>query len=102
MKRKSLVTFGLSAILLLLCPVASMGDSGKTRNYIRMEETRIMGVIEHPEVTYIIPKTVIRFSHIRLERSFREPGARHIDPQQIHDEILLRNIFSGAGAHQEE
>ncbi len=94
MTRKSLLIFGLLAILSLLSPRKSPGDEGKNRNYIRMEETRIIGVIEHPEVTYIIPKTVIRFSHIPLERSFQGPAARYIDPQRIQEEILLRTLMT--------
>ncbi len=101
MRRKSPMIFGLLAVMLLLSPQKSPGDEGK-HNYIRMEETRIMGVIEHPEVTYIIPKTVIRFSHIPLERSFKGPATRRVDPQRIQEEIRFRTIFSSTKTHQEE
>jgi hypothetical protein len=59
-----------------------------------MEETEIIGIIEHPEVTYIIPKTRIVFLHVPLERNFKDETIREKDPIKIKNDIRLRTFFS--------
>jgi PAS domain-containing protein len=44
--------------------------NSRYESYLGVKETEIIGIVEHPEITYIIPKTRIRFSHIPLERDF--------------------------------
>ena len=60
-----------------------------------MEEVEIFGVVEHPEITYIIPKTKIRFTRIPLERSFADEATKPINPSIIREEIRIRKLFSG-------
>lgn len=60
-----------------------------------MEETEIVGVIEHPEITYIIPKTRIRFNPIPLERDFTSEVVRNTDPLALDREIRTRTLLGG-------
>ena len=69
-------------------------DAGP-KTYIRMEETEIIGVIEHPEITYIIPKTRIRFSQIPLDRNFSGEATQYINPMALENEVRTRALISG-------
>ena len=87
--------FCLIFILLLWLPTAGKAAEAKKRRYIRMEEVEIIGVVEHPEITYIIPKTKIRFSRIPLERSFSEEGNKSVTPHLVREEIDIKRLLSG-------
>jgi len=60
-----------------------------------MEETEIMGVIEHPEITYIIPKTRIQFNKIPLERDFSTHATRLTSPLAIESEVRVKALLIG-------
>lgn len=85
----------VAAILLLFLPFGSAADE-RTKTYIRMEETEIIGIIEHPEITYIIPKTRIRFKHTPLERTFGNQITGVIHLLDLEKEIYLRSQFGKA------
>ena len=95
---RQLLHVGLAIFLLIIWPAVSTAEESEGGTYIRMEETEIVGVIEHPEVTYIIPKTRIRFRHIPLRRTFRDEMSQLKSPDAIEDEIYLRSRFlAGSG-----
>jgi hypothetical protein len=82
--------------LIFTCPAApAMSDDGRTNPYIRMEETEIIGIVEHPEITYIIPKTRIRFSRIPLERDFSRRATRLMNPMTLDSEIRVKTSLTG-------
>ena len=83
----SLILFGWAA------QVAA--EDNRQRTYIRMEETDIVGVIEHPEITYIIPKTRIRFSQIPLERDFSNQATRLTNPLALETEVRVKTLLIG-------
>lgn len=85
----------LTVLLVILISSSAVAQERK-QSFIRMEETEIIGVIEHPEVTYIIPKTRIVFLHVPLERNFRDVIFRDLDPIKIKNDIRLRTFFSTA------
>ena len=86
----------LTISLLLLCPAATvLAEDGRTNTYIRMEETEIIGIVEHPEITYIIPKTRIRFSRIPLERDFSSRATRLMNPMALLSEIRVKTALTG-------
>lgn len=89
-----LLTF-LMICLILLLPVAVRADDARPKTYIRMEETEIIGVVEHPEITYIIPKTRIRFSQIPLDRDFSGEATRYINPMALENEVRTRALIAG-------
>ncbi len=90
MKRK--LTLGTVAVILaLLLPPAASRAEDRPRTFIRMEETEIIGVSEHPEITYIIPKTKIRFKPIPLQRSFRGYIIERTHLLDLEKEIFLRS-----------
>ncbi|UCG38032.1 MAG: hypothetical protein JSV00_07460 [bacterium] len=60
-----------------------------------MEETEIIGIIEHPEITYIIPKTRIRFSKIPLDRDFSREASNYNDPLDLDREVRTRVLLTG-------
>ncbi len=88
--------FALAALLALGYPLPSRAADAGT--FIRMKEVEIMGVVEHPEITYIIPKTRILFKPLPLDRDFSRLTGRLLDPAGIEEEIRLRKLASGAGA----
>ncbi len=96
---KRLLTFLLFGIIFLLSSISLQAADNERKRYIRMEEVEIFGVVEHPEITYIIPKTKIRFSKIPLERSFADEAAKQINPSIIREEIRIRKLFSGQNEH---
>jgi hypothetical protein len=59
-----------------------------------MEETEIIGVIEHPEITYIIPKTRIRFNQIPLERDFYTHATRFTNPLTLETEVRVKTLLT--------
>lgn len=92
---KRWLTFPLFLLLFLCLAGAARGAEDDTRRYIRMEEVEIIGVVEHPEITYIIPKTRIRFDRIPLERSFSSEATRPVSPDIIGDEIRVKQLLNG-------
>jgi hypothetical protein len=60
-----------------------------------MEETEIIGVIEHPEITYIIPKTRIRFNEIPLQRDFTTQATRWTNPLALETEVRVKTMLTG-------
>jgi len=87
-------TFGMFMVLLVLSISPPVKAEERKPSFIRMEETEIIGIIEHPEVTYIIPKTRIVFLHVLLERNFKDETIREKDPIKIKNDIRLRTFFS--------
>ena len=86
----------ISISLIFICAASSsLAEDGRKHNYIRMEETEIIGVIEHPEITYIIPKTRIRFNHIPLERDFSTQATRLTNPLNLETEVKVKTLLSG-------
>jgi len=81
-------------VLLVLSFGSAVSAQESRQNFIRMEETEIIGVIEHPEVTYIIPKTRIVFLHAPLERNSSDGMFQETDPIKIKNDIRLRTFFS--------
>jgi hypothetical protein len=92
---KHLLTFFPILLLFLWLPAIADAAEGESRRYIRMEEVEIIGVVEHPEITYIIPKTRIRFSRIPLQRSFAVEGTRPMTPHALKEEIEIKRLLSG-------
>jgi hypothetical protein len=87
-------TFGMFMVLLVLSISPPVKAEERKPSFTRMEETEIIGIIEHPEVTYIIPKTRIVFLHVPLERNFKDETIREKDPIKIKNDIRLRTFFS--------
>ncbi len=85
--------FGMFIVLLILSIHLPVEAEERKQSFIRMEETEIIGVLEHPEVTYIIPRTRIVFLHVPLERSFKDEAIRETDPIKIKNDIRLRTFF---------
>ncbi|MDF1527102.1 MAG: hypothetical protein RRA15_09995 [bacterium] len=86
----------ISIYLILLCSAAiAIAEDNRPRTYIRMEETDIVGVIEHPEITYIIPKTRIRFSKIPLVRDFSNQATRLTNPLALETEVRVKTLLIG-------
>jgi hypothetical protein len=61
-----------------------------------MNEVEIQGQVEHPEITYIIPKTRIVFKPIPLERDFSRETVRVLTPAGIEQEIRTRSLANSA------
>ena len=81
--------------LILFCSAADvLAEDKRQRTYIRMEETEIIGVIEHPEITYIIPKTRVRFSQIPLERDFYTHATRFTNPLTLETEVRVKTLLT--------
>jgi hypothetical protein len=59
-----------------------------------MEETEIIGVFEHPEITYIIPKTRIRFTQIPLERDFSIHATRLTNSLALETEVRVKTLLT--------
>ncbi len=87
------LTFLVLSLILGFSVTAALAEDGRTKTYIRMEETEIIGVVEHPEITYIIPKTRIRFNQIPLERDFTSETTRFTNPFVIDQEVRLRTLL---------
>ena len=86
----------ISISLILMCSAFNaLAEDGRKGTYIRMEETEIIGIIEHPEITYIIPKTRIRFSKIPLERDFSAHATRFTDPLTLESEVKAKTLLTG-------
>ena len=82
--------------LILFCPTGNViAEDDRYRTYIRMEETEIIGVIEHPEITYIIPKTRVRFNEIPLERDFSTQTTRLTNPLALETEVRVKTLLTG-------
>ncbi len=92
---KHLLTF-INICLILLCwATNAAAEDGRQSTYIRMEETEIIGVVEHPEITYIIPKTRIRFNEIPLQRDFSAQAKRFTNPLVLETEVRVKTLFTG-------
>ena len=89
------LTFTLLSLILIGPVAVAHADDHRPRTYIRMEETEIIGVVEHPEITYIIPKTRIQFNKIPLERDFADHAARFSNPLALEEEIRIRTLLKG-------
>jgi 2-keto-3-deoxy-galactonokinase len=89
------LTFTLISLILLLPAVDVAAEDNRQRTYIRMEETEIIGVIEHPEITYIIPKTRIRFNQIPLQRDFSTQATRLRNPLALETEVRVKTLLTG-------
>ena len=87
------VAFVMFIVLLVLSVHSPVVAEERKQSFIRMEETEIIGVLQHPEVTYIIPKTRIVFLHVPLERSFRDEAFRETNPIKVKNDIRLRTFF---------
>ena len=90
-----LLTFTLICLILICSAAIAIAEDSRQRTYIRMEETDIVGEIEHPEITYIIPKTRIRFSQIPLERDFSNHATRLTNPLALETEVRIKTLFIG-------
>lgn len=89
------LTFLTICLILLLPAVAVQADDARPKTYIRMEETEIIGVVEHPEITYIIPKTRIRFIQIPLDRDFSVEATQYTNPMALENEVRTRALIAG-------
>jgi hypothetical protein len=89
------LTFTLISLILLFPAVDVAAEDYRQRTYIRMEETEIIGVIEHPEITYIIPKTRIRFNQIPLQRDFSTQATRLRNPLALETEVRVKTLLTG-------
>ena len=86
----------LTISLMFMCSAAvALAENDHKTTYIRMEETEIIGIVEHPEITYIIPKTRIRFSRIPLERDFSRRATRLMNPMTLDSEIRVKTSLTG-------
>ncbi len=90
---KKMVVTVISLFLLLICDRGAQAQEEGRRTFIRMEEVEIIGLIEHPEITYIIPKTRIRFEHVPLERSFTEEATQIFDPMEVRKRIIIHTLM---------
>ena len=88
------LTFILICLILFCSAVDVIAEDNRQRTYIRMEETEIIGVIEHPEITYIIPKTRVRFSQIPLERDFSTHATRFTNPLTLKTEVRVKTLLT--------
>ena len=88
------LTFIVICLILLSSAAEVVAEDSRQRTYIRMEETEIIGVIEHPEITYIIPKTRIRFSQIPLERDFSTRATRLTNPLALETEVRVKTLLT--------
>ena len=75
--------------------IVAVAQDSRPRTYIRMEETEIIGVIEHPEITYIIPKTRIQFNEIPLDRDFSDRATRWTNPLALETEVRVKTVLTG-------
>jgi hypothetical protein len=89
------LTFILICLILFGSAAYVRAEDSRQRTYIRMEETEIVGVIEHPEITYIIPKTRIRFNQIPLERDFTTQATRLTNPLALETEVRVKTLLIG-------
>jgi len=92
--RKIAFALGLAILLVSSCPYSAGAEDAKT--FIRMNEVEIKGQVEHPEITYIIPKTRIVFKPIPLERDFGPETVRILTPAGIEEEIRRRELSRAA------
>jgi hypothetical protein len=90
-----ILTFLIICLILLLPAAVVRADDARPKTYIRMEETEIIGVVEHPEITYIIPKTRIRFSQIPLDRDFSGEATQYTNPMALESEVRTRTLIAG-------
>jgi len=88
------LTFILISLILICSAVDVIAEDNRQRTYIRMEETEIIGVIEHPEITYIIPKTRVRFSQIPLERDFSTHATHFTNPLTLETEVRVKTLLT--------
>ena len=89
------LTFTLLSLIFMGSVADVLAEEVRKGTYIRMEETEIIGIIEHPEITYIIPKTRIKFSKIPLERDFSTRATRLTNPLYLEEEVKIRTLLSG-------
>ena len=89
------LTFIIISLIFICSAASAVAEDGRTNTYVRMEETEIIGIVEHPEITYIIPKTIIRFSHIPLERDFSNRATRLMNPVTLMSEIRVKSSLTG-------
>lgn len=89
------LTFTLISLIFIFSAADIPAEDSRPQTYIRMEETEIIGVIEHPEITYIIPKTRIRFTKIPLQRDFSAKATRLNDPLALEREVRVKTLLTG-------
>jgi hypothetical protein len=89
------LTFLITCLILLFPAAPVKADDARPKTYIRMEETEIIGVVEHPEITYIIPKTRIRFSEIPLDRNFYGEATQYTNPMALERDVRTRALITG-------
>ncbi len=89
------LTFIFLSLIFVFQAYDGAAEDNRSRTYIRMEETEIIGVIEHPEITYIIPKTRIRFSEIPLQRDFSTQATRLKNPLTLEREVRVKTLLTG-------
>ena len=92
---KHILTFLFISLIFMGSAVEAIAEDDRTGTYIRMEETEIIGVIEHPEITYIIPKTRVRFSEVPLERDFSTYATRFTNPLTLETEVRIKTLLTG-------
>ena len=90
-----ILTFLMICQILLFPAALVKANDARPKTYIRMEETEIIGVVEHPEITYIIPKTRIRFSEIPLDRDFSGEATQYTNPMALEREVRTRALITG-------
>lgn len=88
------LTFTFICLIFICSASFALAEDGRTNTYIRMEDTEIIGIIEHPEITYIIPKTRIKFSKIPLERDFSNRAMRWTNPLALDTEIKVKTLLT--------
>jgi len=94
-RKERFLTFILLCLIFISWASNVSAEEDGPRTYIRMEETEIIGVVEHPDITYIIPKTKVRFSQIPLERDFSDKTTYYTNPLNLEEEVKVRTLLSG-------
>jgi len=89
------LTFIFISLILMGATAGAQAENSRKNSYIRMEETEIIGVVEHPDITYIIPKTRVRFTPIPLERDFSDRTTHYRNPLDLENEVRVRTLLSG-------
>jgi len=89
-----ILTFITVCLIFSFFPVTTQAEDTRSGTYIRMEEMEIIGVVEHPEITYIIPKTSIQFNRIPLQRDFQMESSQYKDPFVSRQEVKIRDLLN--------
>jgi len=88
--------FALGFAFLLVSTGSPSARAEDSKTFIRMNEVEIQGQVEHPEITYIIPKTRIVFKPLPLARDFAPETVRILTPAGIEEEIRKRELARAA------